>query len=88
MFKYHLKFFYNFQPAADELRVYKKIKDVAERVLLWELAGTFVSDQPNWFEGQIKVLAEQTDGYEYRVKILYYYYFKEFLLNKYSFCTD
>ena len=58
---------------------------MAERVLLWELTGSFASDQPNWFEGQIKVLAEQTDGYEYRVKVLNYYYFKEFLLNMYSF---
>ena len=80
--------FYDFQPAADVLRVYKKIKDVAERVLLWELTASFAVDQPKWFEGQVKILAEETDGYEYRVKVLNYYYFKEFLLNKYSFCTD
>ena len=49
---------------------------MAERVLLWELSASFAGDQPKWFEGQVKILAEETDGYEYRVKILYYYYFQ------------
>ena len=51
---------------------------MAERVLLWELTASFAGDQPKWFEGQVKILAEETDGYEYRVKILYCYHFKEF----------
>ena len=50
---------------------------MAERVLLWELTASFAGDQPKWFEGQVKILAEETDGYEYRVKIRNYY-FKEF----------
>ena len=81
-------YFHDFQPAADVLRVYKKIKDVDERVLIWELTASFAGDQPKWFEGQVKILAEQTDEYEYRVNILYYNYVKEFLLNTYSFSTD
>ena len=49
---------------------------MAERVLLWELSASFAGDQPKWFEGQVKILAEENDGYEYRVKILYYYHFQ------------
>ena len=45
-------------------------------MLLWELTASFAGDQPKWFEGQVKILAEENDGYEYRVKILYYYHFQ------------
>ena len=51
---------------------------MAERVLLWELTASFAGDQPKWFEGQVKILAEETDGYEYRVKIIYYVLFVPF----------
>ena len=57
---------------------------MAERVLLWELTASFAGDQPKWFEGQVKILAEKTDGYEYRVKIIYYVLCIIFLKNSFS----
>ena len=51
------------------LRIYKKIKDVSERdndrQLLWELASSNVAE--DWIDGQVKIMAEDSDTYEYRV---------------------
>ena len=59
------------QPEADSLRIYKKIKDVSyrddDKDLLWDLSGSNVIEKSSWIQGQIKVLAEDLDTYEYRV---------------------
>ena len=53
------------------LRVYKKIKDVSnrdnDRELLWQLSSSNAVEKSNWFHGQIKIMAEDSDTYEYRV---------------------
>ena len=59
------------QEDADVLRVYKKIKDVSnrdnDRELLWQLSSSNAVEKSNWFHGQIKIMAEDSDTYEYRV---------------------
>ncbi len=57
------------QPAGDgeTLRVYKRIRPGDEVVLLWELTEAFVGDQDKWHLASMKILAHQTDDYEYRV---------------------
>ena len=51
--------------------MYKKIKDVSyrddDKDLLWDLSGSNVLEKSSWIQGQIKVLAEDLDTYEYRV---------------------
>ena len=64
------------QPEADSLRIYKKIKDVSyrddDKDLLWDLSGSNVIEKSSWIQGQIKVLAEDLDTYEYRVTRIFF----------------
>ena len=61
------------QPEADSLSIYKKVKDVSHKVddkeLIWYLSGSNVVEKSSWIQGQIKILAEDLDTYEYRVSL-------------------
>ena len=52
------------------LKIYKKIKDVSDRdndrQLLWELTSSNLVEE-GWIDGQVKIMAEDSDTYEYRV---------------------
>ena len=52
------------------LKIYKKIKDVSDRdndrQLIWELTSSNHVEE-GWIDGQVKIMAEDSDTYEYRV---------------------
>ena len=41
---------------------------------MWDLSSSYIGNEPKWIEGQIKVMGEEVEGYEYRVCKIYYKY--------------
>ena len=59
----------------------QRIKGVQQTIPLWELPNTYVGDNPRWFEGKIPIQADNVDGFEYRVCVLF---FEKFIRNHYQ----
>jgi hypothetical protein len=36
------------------LRIYKRIRNNTDRVLMWDLSSSYIGNEPKWIEGQDK----------------------------------